>query len=180
MRAALPPRRIAYERAEVARAVASVAPVIELCDTRLENWKAARIEEIIADNGFHGGLVVGTAVNEWGEPRSGRTRSRALDRRRGARSWRERRRARSSARRSRVWIANGELRGAATVLARVISLRPAPGPDCISSASRRRSSPISWFVSAGSKSACARLKILESQGLRTKEAKTMEAISDPG
>jgi 2-keto-4-pentenoate hydratase len=65
MRDALPPRRIPYERAEVARAVASVSPVIELCDTRLENWKAARIEEIIADNGFHGGLVVGAAVNEW-------------------------------------------------------------------------------------------------------------------
>jgi 2-keto-4-pentenoate hydratase len=65
MRDALPPRHVPYERAEVARAVASVSPVIELCDTRLENWKAAQIEEIIADNGFHGGLVVGTAVNEW-------------------------------------------------------------------------------------------------------------------
>jgi len=65
MRRALPVRRTPYERAEVACAVASVAPVIELCDTRLENWKAARIEEIIADNGFHGGLVVGTAVNDW-------------------------------------------------------------------------------------------------------------------
>jgi 2-keto-4-pentenoate hydratase len=65
MRDALPPRRAPYERAEVARAVASVSPVIELCDTRLEKWKAARIEEIIADNGFHGGLVVGTAVTGW-------------------------------------------------------------------------------------------------------------------
>ena len=65
MRGALPPRAAPYERAEVARAVASVAPVIELCDTRLESWKAARIEEIIADNGFHGGLVVGTAVTGW-------------------------------------------------------------------------------------------------------------------
>ena len=65
MRDGLPPRRTPYDRVEVARAVASVAPVIELCDTRLENWKAARIEEIIADNGFHGGLVVGTAVNGW-------------------------------------------------------------------------------------------------------------------
>lgn len=65
MRAALPPRPIAYQRAEVARAVAAVAPAIELCDTRLENWQAARIEEIIADNGFHGGLVVGAAVHQW-------------------------------------------------------------------------------------------------------------------
>jgi 2-keto-4-pentenoate hydratase len=65
MRDNLPPRRVPYERAEVARAVASVAPIIELCDTRLENWKTARIEEIIADNGFHGGLIVGTAVAGW-------------------------------------------------------------------------------------------------------------------
>jgi len=65
MRAALPPRRAPYERAEVARAVASVAPVIELCDTRLENWRSARIEEIIADNGFHGGLVVGRPIEQW-------------------------------------------------------------------------------------------------------------------
>lgn len=65
MRDGLPARSAPYERAEVASAVASVSPVIELCDTRLENWKAARIEEIIADNGFHGGLVVGTAVTGW-------------------------------------------------------------------------------------------------------------------
>ncbi|HEY2524926.1 MAG TPA: fumarylacetoacetate hydrolase family protein [Candidatus Binataceae bacterium] len=65
MRTELPPRRTPYERAEVARAIASVAPVIELCDTRLVNWKAARIEEIIADNGFHGGLVVGRKIEQW-------------------------------------------------------------------------------------------------------------------
>src|SRR5512146_2556210 len=65
MRDGLPPRAAPYDRADVARAVAAVSPVIELCDTRLENWKTARIEEIIADNGFHGGLVVGTAVSEW-------------------------------------------------------------------------------------------------------------------
>jgi 2-keto-4-pentenoate hydratase len=65
MRDGLAARRAPYERAEVARAVASVSPVIELCDTRLANWKASRIEEIIADNGFHGGLVVGAAVAGW-------------------------------------------------------------------------------------------------------------------
>jgi 2-keto-4-pentenoate hydratase len=65
MRDGLPPRVALYERTEVAHAVASVAPIIELCDTRLENWKAARIEEIIADNGFHDGLVVGTVVAGW-------------------------------------------------------------------------------------------------------------------
>ena len=65
MRTALPPRRAPYERVAVADAVASVAPVIELCDTRLANWKTARIEEIIADNGFHGGLVVGRTIKQW-------------------------------------------------------------------------------------------------------------------
>jgi 2-keto-4-pentenoate hydratase len=65
MRDPLPARHAPYDRAQVARAVASVSPVIELCDTRLANWKAARIEEIIADNGFHGGLVVGDAVSSW-------------------------------------------------------------------------------------------------------------------
>ncbi|MGH6877781.1 MAG: 2-keto-4-pentenoate hydratase [Rhizomicrobium sp.] len=65
MRDALPARHGPYQHAEVARAVAAVSPAIELCDTRLENWKAARIEEIIADNGFHGGLVVGAAVTSW-------------------------------------------------------------------------------------------------------------------
>ena len=65
MGAPLPPRGSDYGRAEVARAVAAVAPVIEICDTRLQNWKAARIEEIIADNGFHGGLVVGAAISRW-------------------------------------------------------------------------------------------------------------------
>lgn len=65
MRERLPARAKPYARAEVARAVASVAPVIELCDTRLDNWETARIEEIIADNGFHGGLVVGAGVAEW-------------------------------------------------------------------------------------------------------------------
>jgi len=65
MGSALMPRSLPYGRAEVAGAVASVAPIIELCDTRLENWRQARIEEIIADNGFHGGLVVGRAIAQW-------------------------------------------------------------------------------------------------------------------
>jgi len=65
MGAPLAPRGPMYGRTEVARAIAAVAPVIEICDTRLQNWRAARIEEIIADNGFHGGLVVGPAIPQW-------------------------------------------------------------------------------------------------------------------
>jgi 2-keto-4-pentenoate hydratase len=65
MRDGLSARRTPYEHAEVAAAVAAVWPVLEICDTRLADWKAASIEEIIADNGFHGGLVVGRGVADW-------------------------------------------------------------------------------------------------------------------
>lgn len=61
----LPARATPYGRAEVAAAVAALTPVIEICDTRLADWKNARIEEIIADNGFHGGLVVGRGIADW-------------------------------------------------------------------------------------------------------------------
>ncbi|HZO83415.1 MAG TPA: fumarylacetoacetate hydrolase family protein [Candidatus Binataceae bacterium] len=65
MRSGLPARAAPYERAEVAAAVAALWPAIEICDTRIARWKAARIEEIIADNGFHGGLVVGRGIADW-------------------------------------------------------------------------------------------------------------------
>lgn len=65
MRDGLPERATAYERAEVAAAVAALWPVVEICDTRLADWRAASIEEIIADNGFHGGLVVGCRIDDW-------------------------------------------------------------------------------------------------------------------
>ena len=65
MKNALAPRALPYGRAEVESAIASVAPIVEICDTRLENWRDARVEEIIADNGFHGGIVVGEAVAGW-------------------------------------------------------------------------------------------------------------------
>jgi 2-keto-4-pentenoate hydratase len=61
----LPVRATAYEREEVAAAVAALWPVIEICDTRLADWKTATVAEIIADNGFHGGLVVGRSIADW-------------------------------------------------------------------------------------------------------------------
>lgn len=60
-----PQPSLPYGREQVASAVMEVAPVIEICDTRLADWKKSSIEEIIADNGFHGGLVVGSAVADW-------------------------------------------------------------------------------------------------------------------
>ena len=46
-------------------AVDAVVPLIEICDTRLSEWRTRRIEEITADNAFNGGVVVGTAFEEW-------------------------------------------------------------------------------------------------------------------
>lgn len=46
-------------RDEAAAAVAEVVCAIEICDTRLADWKAAGLHSIIADNGFHGALVTG-------------------------------------------------------------------------------------------------------------------------
>lgn len=46
-------------RAETAAAVGDVLCAIEICDTRLADWKAAGLHSMIADNGFHGALVTG-------------------------------------------------------------------------------------------------------------------------
>lgn len=49
----------APSRADAAAAVAEVVCAIEICDTRLADWKAAGLHAMIADNGFQGGLVLG-------------------------------------------------------------------------------------------------------------------------
>lgn len=61
----LPARSTPYEREEVSAAVDAVVPLIEICDTRLSDWRTRRIEEITADNAFNGGVVVGTAFEAW-------------------------------------------------------------------------------------------------------------------
>lgn len=61
----LPPRPRSYTRDEIVRAIAGVQPVIEICDTRLADWKAAGVDHIVADNAFHGGLVLGTMAGDW-------------------------------------------------------------------------------------------------------------------
>lgn len=67
MAADLPPRAAPYSREETAAAVAAVVPLIEICDTRLSDWSARRIEEITADNAFNGGVVVGADFTAWRE-----------------------------------------------------------------------------------------------------------------
>ncbi|MGD9884728.1 MAG: 2-keto-4-pentenoate hydratase [Reyranella sp.] len=61
----LPPRAAPYDRDEVSAAVDAVVPVIEICDTRLDDWRTRRIEEITADNAFNGGLVAGRPLQDW-------------------------------------------------------------------------------------------------------------------
>lgn len=61
----LPVRSTPYSREEVSAAVDAVVPLIEICDTRLSDWRSRRIEEITADNAFNGGVVVGKAFEGW-------------------------------------------------------------------------------------------------------------------
>lgn len=49
----------APSRGEAAAAVSDVVCAIEICDTRLADWKKTGLHAMIADNGFQGGLVLG-------------------------------------------------------------------------------------------------------------------------
>ena len=61
----LPPREQPYTRAEVARAVESVHPTIEVVAGHLENWPAQDVFSVIADNGTDGALIVGDGASQW-------------------------------------------------------------------------------------------------------------------
>jgi 2-keto-4-pentenoate hydratase len=61
----LPSRSTPYLREEVAAAIEAVCPVIEICDNRFKDWRAASLYEIVADNGFFGALVVGRKETQW-------------------------------------------------------------------------------------------------------------------
>jgi 2-keto-4-pentenoate hydratase len=55
----LPPRAAPYTPAEVAAAIASVLPVIEVVETRLADWLGAGAQAQLADLLSHGALVLG-------------------------------------------------------------------------------------------------------------------------
>lgn len=55
----LPPRARPYTRDEVAQAIASVLPAIEVAETRLADWLDADPAALLADLQCHGGLVLG-------------------------------------------------------------------------------------------------------------------------
>jgi 2-keto-4-pentenoate hydratase len=63
----LPARDRPYGRDEVAEAVEQVVPIVEICDTRLAEWRQLDIAQVIADNSFAGGFVLGAGKADWRE-----------------------------------------------------------------------------------------------------------------
>lgn len=61
----LPKRREPYTRDEVAAAVASVHPTIEVVAGHLKNWTTQDVWSVIADNGTDGALVYGEGRTDW-------------------------------------------------------------------------------------------------------------------
>src|SRR5258706_1711976 len=61
----LPPRSRPYSDRSVAAAVGEVLVAIELCDTRLANWKKAPGPWILADFQNNSGLVLGSGTKDW-------------------------------------------------------------------------------------------------------------------
>jgi 2-keto-4-pentenoate hydratase len=62
MRTDLPPRADDYEEAEVAEAIATVHPAIEVVIGHFEDWVRHDVFSLIADNGTDGALVIGKGV----------------------------------------------------------------------------------------------------------------------
>ena len=61
----LPPRTRPYSERSVAAAIGEALVVIELCDTRLANWKQTSGLWKLADFQNNGGLVVGSGTKDW-------------------------------------------------------------------------------------------------------------------
>jgi 2-keto-4-pentenoate hydratase len=61
----LPPRTRPYSERSIAAAVGEVLVVIELCDTRLANWKETPGLWKLADFQNNSGLVVGSGTKDW-------------------------------------------------------------------------------------------------------------------
>lgn len=65
MSESLPPRGRPYDQEEVADAVVSMSPSIEVVNAHFADWLNLDLPNIIADNGTDGALVVGPAVEDW-------------------------------------------------------------------------------------------------------------------
>jgi 2-keto-4-pentenoate hydratase len=63
----LAPRPGGYSRDEIADHIASVHPIVEICDHRFVDWRSVGVLQLIADNAFYGAMVVGDAIEGWAE-----------------------------------------------------------------------------------------------------------------
>ena len=63
----IPPRSNGYGRDEIAGHIASVHPIVEICDHRFVDWRPVGVLQLIADNAFYGAMVVGEAIERWAE-----------------------------------------------------------------------------------------------------------------
>jgi 2-keto-4-pentenoate hydratase len=61
----LPPRSKPYGLEEVAAAVATLHPAIEVVTSHLKDWTRQPIFSLIADNGTDGALVIGAGLEDW-------------------------------------------------------------------------------------------------------------------
>ena len=61
----LAPREEPYGTSEVAAAVATLHPAIEIVSSHLADWTRQPVWSIIADNGTDGGLVLGPGLADW-------------------------------------------------------------------------------------------------------------------
>ncbi len=65
LKANLPPRDKPYKDKEVAAAIGEVLVAIEICDTRLADWKDTPGVWKLADFQNNGGLVLGSGTADW-------------------------------------------------------------------------------------------------------------------
>lgn len=61
----LPPRDWPYAQEEVAEAVGTLHPAIEIVSPRFADWLGVGAPTIVADNASNGGLVIGAGVDDW-------------------------------------------------------------------------------------------------------------------
>ena len=61
----LPPRAAPYVDADVVDSIRSMHVAIEICDSRLVNFRTANALWKLADNQSNGGLVVGNPIHDW-------------------------------------------------------------------------------------------------------------------
>lgn len=59
------PQQATFTRADVMACIGEMVPIIEICDTRLADWRKAGVDQLVADNSFCGGIVLGTPVTAW-------------------------------------------------------------------------------------------------------------------